>query len=710
MATEVFSVQGEYLWKTNAPEILANLSRGFRELITLTDQVKKSFEGIDGSLSGLKNLRSLLRSLREFSMPEKAITSLRDTAGGMNDIAAAAGRATAAAKEVSAAVRSIPRVETPRGPAGGGGGAPGGANPTPSLGHAAGTAAALIFDGQMYGQAAGALMAPAYDLAKSRAQLLANNTANEADAAIAQARELQRSTPGTNVQGNIEVYRQLFALTQNANEAKALMGSFLPAGVAMQTFNPDAGTYDQQLEATIKSAEFKGALSKIDAKTGKVEVDAGGARRIADLILGMQVVSNGQINSDTTLRFLRSGGTAAANMDVSELPFLAPIIQALGPARAGTGLSGFEQQFSSGKMSQAAVSMMRDMGIISKDPSKVRKLGMGMFMLKPGAMNEKAFEEAVFHPREFMFNTLLPRTIDYDKKNYGKAFTDASPDKQRVIESATMQQFASRIPGGTFMGELLRNLALSLRDNTAYTKLDTGSVAKGLSASPQVAVESFFGSLKNLMGVLGGAPFKDAISVLNGLTSALNALSKAAQAHPKVADNLSAGGTDLLLGGVAGGGLNFGGKILEKYGFTTLGPALRLAGEAAGKAAMGFAVDRILTGALQALTGHDFAELIDKYIPGAGKLDKFVNRMTGGLVGHDYSKDAPGPPVQKQAFHTNGDTHIQPIHISLTTHLDGRVVAQSVTEHQMRTLRPGVMVGSNNADYLAMPMPAGLRI
>ncbi len=687
--TDNFVVQGEYRWVTNAPEVMEKIARGLRDVIDLTNRLKSDMDGLAGALGGLRELRGLLRSIKAFSVPDKTIDSLKATAGGMTDIAAAAEKARDAAREAAEAIKSIPKVEPPvvpgPRPAPEEPGAPRTPGPKPpSMGHIATSVAAGVFDAQMYGSAAAAVMRPAYDLAKSRTQLLANNTPDQADAAIAEARRLQQATPGTNIQGNIEVYRQLMSLTQNPTEARELIGAFLPAGVAMATFNPDAGSYDQQLEATIKSAEFKGALSRTDPKTGRTVVDGAGARHIGDLILGMQVVSQGQINSDTMLRFLRSGGTAAANMDVSELPFLSPVIQALGPARAGTGLQGFEQQFSSGKMSQAALNMLRDMGIVSKDPSKVRKLGMGMFMLKPGAVKEKDFEDAVFHPREFLFDRLLPQTQAYNAKNYGKAYTDADADKRRVMDSATMQQFASRIPGGTFMGELLRNLALSVRDGSAFGKLDTEQIKKTMAGSPQVAVESFFGALKDLVGVLGGAPFKDAIGALNALTATLNALAKAAAANPKAAGDLSTGGTDLVLGATVGGVLSAAGKTAAKYGFTKFAVPLALAGKTIGRLAIGFAVDRLITGFIEALGGDDPAKWIDKHIPGAGWLDRTINHATGGLIGHDYSKD---PPATPQSYRTQQDqaspSRLQPVNLII----DGRMLGQILMPHltQART-------------------------
>lgn len=698
---ENFKVEAEFVWKTNATEVLGTLTRGFRDLIELSDRLKQAFETIDAG--GLSKLSSALKKLQSFAMPDAAMSSLRETVSGMDKVAEAAGKASAAAKEVADAVKSIPKVEIPRIEPGAStprvipstpdpGASP---RPAPTLTHALSGATDIYFGGQMAAGAAGALMAPSYDLAKSRTQLLANNTPEQADAAIQSAQDMQRKVRGTDVQGNIEVYRQLFSLTQNAEEARALMPSFLPSGVAMATFNPDAGDYSHQLEAVTKSAEFKGMLSSIDPKTGKAQVNAAGALHMGDLLLAMQVVSKGAVGSDTFLKFLRSSGSAGANMDLSEVPYLIPIIQALGPSRAGTGLSGLESQFSSGKMSNAAVDMMQDMGILSRDPKLYRKLGMGMFMLKPGAIKEKQFREAVFHPREFINDVLEPQVQKYNTKNYGKAYTGADADQRRVMDSATMQQLASRIPGGGFMSEILRNELLSERDNAAYGKLDPAAIKKTMADSPQVAVESFSGSLKNLMGVLGGAPFKDAIGVLNTFTGTMNALSSAAQKHPAAAATVSTAAVDAGLGAALTVTTAAASKLLPK----AIGTPLALAGGTAGKLMMVTAAAEVAAGVLEGV-----ASWADSKMSWAAALDRKLSEALHGMFGGGAVK----APVHKESYETSGPTHMQPIHVSLMLP-DGRVLARSVTEHMAREDRAGSRQGMHDPDYRAIPFPAGLR-
>ncbi len=564
-----------------------------------------------------------------------------------------------------------------------------------------------------------AALRPSFDVVQNQKRLQgAGLSEAEAASVIATAREQQRLVRGTNVGGNTEVFRTLLSLTQDADEAKKLLPAFLPTGVALESFNPQAGDYVHQLDAVMRSAEFKGAVSKVNPD-GSTTVDAAGAKRMADMLLGMTVVSNGGFNPKTGLQFLRSGGTAAANMDLSELPFLLPVLQALGPARAGTGLQGFEQQFSSGKMSNAAVNMLQQMGILSTNPALYRKLGMGQFMLKPGALNETAFEKAMFQPREFMQDNLLPQVQAYNRKNYGKTYDAADPDHRRAMDAATLQQMASRIPGGTFMTEMLRNLALMIRDGTAYQRVSKQDITGTLNDSPLVSMKAFGGALDSLVGTLGGEPFKGAIGALNTLTSGINALNAAAASHPQAAKDAGGLAGDLALGG--GGALAgvLAGNALSKLGAEAAGTAIAAASKAAfTRVVLPFLVDKAVSGVVDAFTGEDWAKVLDRKIPALGRIDKWFHDHTGGWIGQDNTA-APtaqhssymmpqggGVPMQRASYAApTRDT--RPIIIHASFPIDGDVIHRTVVTRLDRDARSAVQYGTTGHDGSETPMLAG---
>ena len=149
------------------------------------------------------------------------------------------------------------------------------------------------------------------------------------------------------------------------------------------------------------------------------------------------------------------------------------------------------------------------------------------------------------------------------------------------MDAATLQQMASRIPGGTFMTEMLRNLALMVRDGTAYQRATKQDVTGTLDASPLVAMKSFGGALDSLVGTLGGEPFKGTIGALNSLTAGINALNSAAASHPQAAKDAGGLAGDLAMGGGTTLAGILAGNALSKLGADTAGTAIVAASKAA---------------------------------------------------------------------------------------------------------------------------------
>jgi hypothetical protein len=432
-------------------------------------------------------------------------------------------------------------------------------NPNPPKGgkgispmHAVAAVATTAFAGEMLYQTAKTLLDPAFQVQQEAIRVAAETRQSPTDvqSVIRSAFEQQRTIPGTNVVGNLEAFRMLFSLTQNQAEAEKLLPSFLPVGTALQAFNPGT-SYDQQLESVFKGAEFMGAVSRTDPKTGKSVVDATGAQRVAKMLLDFETVSNGAVDPDKFLAFLRAGGTAAANIDPAQIPFLLPVIQSLNPRGAGQGLKSFEQQFSSGKMSQGVLEMLTEMGIV-KNPADVRKIGIGQFMLKPGALDEKLMMQAIVNPIDFYNQSLLPDVDKYLTKEYGKIFTGADVKNKHILESQVLQQISSRIPGGTLLGELLRTAPLSVRDAQAVKNASAFDVAGTLNQSPITQIAAFTGALNALLAVFAAPALKGALTGIGALTAAMNALTKAGQGHPKImADAATVAGQAAEVGGVA---------------------------------------------------------------------------------------------------------------------------------------------------------------
>ena len=554
----------------------------------------------------------------------------------------------------------------------------------PSPAHLAQGAVAVYYGGEMLAGAVAAALRPSLDLQQASVQIAAQTGMSDGDVkgVINLARTLQRTIPGTNVQGNLEVYRQLFTLTQDSREATTLLPAFLPTGVALNSYGPQAGTYDEQLEGVMKSAEFRGAINKVDPKTGATSVDATGAIGIARQLLAFETVSKGAIDPNTYLAFLRSAGTSGANMDSSQTAGMIAIIQAMGARRAGQALQSFEQQFTSGKMSQGVLEMLTEMGIV-KNPNLVRKIGMGQFMLMPHAMNEKDVSQAAIYPMDFFRQVLLPATDKYLAKNFGKSFTDADPKHRLIQEASTLQTLASRMPGGVLMGEWLRNMALSARDTSATKAAGGRNLVGILNDSPITKINAFTGALNDLIGEFGTPAFNSAMGGMTALTHGLNALVQAGQK-----ENVATGvGTAAGHAAEVGGGLAViyaAGKIATKVGLSGVGPRL-VAGAKFGTklGAAGIAAELIASSVDAASPNGNFGSWIDRNVPGAGWLDRFayrhINPYTAPL-GFPFGQDNMAPSAPRATAPTGPapGSKGNPAHVIMD---NARDLATGVTSH-----------------------------
>lgn len=641
--SETFAVSGEYNLKSDAPEVLERITRGFRGAIDTGERLLGVLDRLEGGV----NLSRLIRQLKEVDgINLSGLTSTVREAGLSFDTITTQAREAAEAirqvKEASSGMRGF-SIPTP---------VPGGApvlpvpqgQPVPgrpqlTMGHVAHNAMTLGFDIDMYGEVAKSALRPSLDLAQARQRLIASSGGNvaDADAAIRQARDLQRTIPGTNVMDNIDVYSILLRQTQNAEQARALVPTFLPTGVAAEAFHPESGNYAHQIESLVQLAEFRGALLKTDPKTGEEHVDLVGAQDLGKILLGAEAASLGDIDFRKILQFTRSAGVAGANISAEDLPYIMPIIQGMGSARAGTGLQGMEQQFSAGRMAEAGANMLIDMGLIkgggdAKHNPNLIPRGMGTYQMKPSALEPGQFEQIAFHPREFVSKTLLPMVDRQLVKDYGAKFTNANAEERRVYETNEMAVLASRIPGGTFMSEVVRTLLLGARDAQAAKNLANTDLSGILKEAPSVQINSFTGALKNLTATLGSAPFKDGLAALGLLTNTLNFASKEAQRHPNVAQPVSTAVTDVTVAAAASALLKWTGRTLLKYAPEGAGAVAGRVAQGAGSrflpVAMGIGAWDLLSPMVDKMQAH-----LEQNNATLQRLDAWLGAHSGGLFG-----------------------------------------------------------------------------
>lgn len=347
----------------------------------------------------------------------------------------------------------------------------------------------------------------------------------QSESAIAESDAIRRGVPGASQAAVLGYIKDLGILTQRPQEAldKTALTDIARMGVVLESVGK--GDQAEQLFAALQAGELHGELSGKDG-----QIDTAKLQRFLREVETASIVSGGRIGPAQVLQFLKSSGIAGAMINDERLfaDQMAPILS-MGAANAGTALQGMMQQFGSGKMSEAAVKLLEEAGIVP--PGAAVKVGMGQYRLKPGAM--AGYEvltgtpDSPADPIRFIKEYLEPAARRYDMKTLG--YTD------QAHEQLFMQLLASRIPGGKYLGDILRNYPLIMRDREAMGAGQTRDAFGIAEQSPQVQLAQMQAAFHAMMAALGDAAMPAATAAMRSLTDALNRIDTWAKAHPEAA-------------------------------------------------------------------------------------------------------------------------------------------------------------------------------
>jgi hypothetical protein len=361
-------------------------------------------------------------------------------------------------------------------------------------------------------------------------------TSAQSAQALNESFRLQQEVPGMSVGGGMHIIADMMTVLMKPNEAldpKALTGLAQMGVVLGQAGKGDAMA---ELFKAMQAGELRGALSN---EQGDMDVP-----KFMAFLRNVQNTTNvthGRVGPAEILQFLKSGGMGAASLSDPALfaDSIMPILS-MGAAKAGTALQGFAMQFSTGKMSDAAVGMLSNMGLFPEGLGKAilsgeaTKVGIGQWRLNPSILPDS--EQRRDRPEEWIQKTLLPRIDAYDLKNNGPPRDAADRMAQRMATGAAL---ASRIPGGNFIGDIIRNYALVERDREGIRAGEGRDYfAQREATDPQVQFKSLSAAVNALQISLGGPIMDSVISGVNRITEVLNTLSSWANAHPETAGDI----------------------------------------------------------------------------------------------------------------------------------------------------------------------------
>jgi hypothetical protein len=432
----------------------------------------------------------------------------------------------------------------PGGPGGPGGGGPFNLNSPfppnlPGGGGLHGTGLmSMAVPGYFGARALGSIFAPTSEMGEHLTALIKMGFTPEQAKAIEQSSfDIQRDVRGTSVIGNIHLAEKLMTVTQNPEVASNPDLMKILAKYYIESMQPGKRGEGADLDAAIRAAEYSGNLLVRDKVTGKENADMPKLLEFLNTVLAVNTITEGDINAKNILQTLRSSGGGGAFMSNDELIRQTAMGIALGSAKTGTAIQGFEQQFQAGRMSEAGANLALEMNMIhggkdAKHNPFLRKMGVGQFLMLPGAMDPKIQNDIATDPTKMINEYFLPKFRDYAKGVYGDSYNGADDRTKSLMEGRVAQMLASRIPGATEMVEAIRNFSLIERDMEAAIKARSRDIFKITNDNnPAIPTMALHSSLQAFEIRAGEAALEPAIRGLDKLSSALNTLSTWAHEH-----------------------------------------------------------------------------------------------------------------------------------------------------------------------------------
>ena len=633
---------------------IGRLIESFERLLKIQKQVQANLNNLASGTHGAVVQADLLATAWE--RVARAAASVHAPAAPPGGTAGGAGTGYAGGGEDSTArrlagPRRLPPLLLYDG--GGGGGAPpggtalmlpgaaGGGGPIPlSLHPPRGKFPA--HDAAMAGVAAGAVgygagafldevFSAGFDAATVLAQMKAQRfTPDQIAQSRAMARGLVGRVPGFSFAQGLDLILQTSSFTGNVPEALSLAPSLAFDAQVLRQFGK--GDAIAQVEAAAKAGELTG-LTGADGQINMPKFTDFVNRLTATVVSG-----GGTLDIKKYLTGIRQFGAGADAADVDFLTAVLPAyMKIMGEAKSGTALSSFEQSMLGPKPRTTN----------KKIWAEQERLGLRG---ASGELSEADRELLTTDPGAYILTRILPAL-------HRNGYSTPAQIRAELPKFLPRQTIERLVAAGIFDEAVILKEAAR---NRAQIAAGQAPLAELLRQSPQNQVAAFRASLNLLMVTLAEPSMGSATKALGDITAAVNAVAGAIEAHPGTARaliDLAAGVA--TLGAVASVALLSVAPLLALrkvmgWGVAAAGDAA--VGAAAGGGAMALARrlgPRIWLPALgayavnEADSGDKIGNWVDRNVPGAGAIDDWVYRHTGGVVGKPsgWTSGAPNQPM-----------------------------------------------------------------
>ena len=283
-----------------------------------------------------------------------------------------------------------------------------------------------------------------------------------------------------------------------------------------------------------RAAELMGKLT--DEKTGLPDMNKFG--RLMDVLGRLQAATEGRVNPHEILNAAQQGGPALANLSDEGMYGLGVVTQATKGNRAGTGFAAISRQFQGGIMTADKAAQLEKLEIAKAGDFTFGP--RGKVKANPGAMAgfvEQLQKDAVGAVRD----TLLPALHKHGFNT-----------NEQIVPQ--LYKFLGTAPEVRLIYEMARNTH-QIEGEIGRTKLANApedAVKNFQTNDPTASMSAFTTAFKDLLGALGSPLVTASIPGMNAMTGAFNKASEVAGAHPTSTGIISSALAGAALGGATG--------------------------------------------------------------------------------------------------------------------------------------------------------------
>lgn len=501
-----------------------------------------------------------------------------------------------------------------------------------------------------------------------------------------QALAIAKSTKGTTTTEALRLVTEAQAITGSVEHTKELVPVLAKMRFAMESYMAGQGkgeghgaSAERQFGDVIKAMEMRGLMRDFSEEK---------LMRMSDLFVKNYVASGGMVKPSDFLAMLKTGGVAGKSVNEDFMFALGHIMQEKGGNRSGTQLMSLYQNMVAGRSTQQVAEHLMQLGLLNAGGVHYGKTG---HITKTDFGALKAAEVMQANPLQYLNEYILPALA---KKGIN------IEDQKQVIPQ--LAQLASNRTGADFLAQLY------LERGQIANYMVQAKGAMGLNALDEQGGKSATGEQMDLMAKVnqleldfGQAALPLLKSLLEQAIPLVKSLGGLMDRHPGALSAIAVGLAGIAASMAMAGPLmllNTGFKaaslILPSLGRGLAGANFAMLGTVGALAAVGVASYKLGT----ALNDGLISPLIQKLSGGNSQsLGDWIGNMTHDSVAeHDakWREQMKATLAAKQ----------KAVQVNTTLNIDGRKVAQAVSQHQARDMGTGTNGGGfDNGLALAMP-------